>query len=97
MVDRYSPVELPKYLDVLLLINDFDDRTRIVRSLDRSESYVVKALDALVGYGCITVTPVAKDSKFVTIALTTKGKDVKRLVSRLLSRLDVKVMYGWCT
>ena len=95
VANRIRPIEFPKYLDVLLLLQDNDNRLRVNKVLDRSEPYIVKALSYLESVGCIYFSDDVKDNRKVIISLTDKGRDVKRLVLALCNCIGIKVTYGW--
>lgn len=84
-------IELPKYLDVLLIINNQATKTKIYKLLDRSKDYLTNALRYLQEKDLITITKGTRDdTRIIQIELTPKGKDAQNIVYTLYALMGLK-------
>ena len=78
-----TQIEIPKYLDVLLILDDKVTKAKIYKILDRSSTYLTDALKYFEEHGIITITNNPKYERQLLIELTSKGKDVQNIIIAL--------------
>jgi DNA-binding MarR family transcriptional regulator len=89
-------IEFPKYLDVLLIIDDKATKAKIYKILDRSKDYLTKSLRYLEAHGLVTITRgemcgrYIKHSRTLVIELTTKGRDVQNILLTLYNLMGLQ-------
>lgn len=90
-------IELPQYLDVLLIIDDNVTKAKIYKVLDRSRDYLTRSLIYLESHGLITITKgercgrYIKDYRTLQIHLTDKGRDVQKIIITLYNIMGLKL------
>lgn len=92
MSKRVKFFELPQYLDVLLILNDKNTRSKIYKILPRSKDYITSALRYLLYKELINISEYQKDERTVTITLTPKGVDAQKMILQLYNLLGLKIM-----
>jgi len=80
-------IEFPKFLDVLLIIDDKATKAKIYKVLDRSKDYLTRSLRHLEAHGLVTLT---KGSKVLSIELTSKGRDVQNILITLYNIMGLR-------
>lgn len=85
-------IELPKYLDVLLILDNKNTRSRIHRILPRSKDYITNALNYLLYKELINISEYKRDERTVIISLTPKGTDAQKMILQLYNILGLKIM-----
>jgi len=86
-----TQIELPKYLDVLLILDDKVTKTKIHKTLDRSSTYLTDALKYFEEHELILIYNAPKSKRHnasrndrqLMIELTPKGKDVQNIIITL--------------
>lgn len=78
-----TQIEIPKYLDVLLILDDKVTKAKIYKILDRSSTYLTDALKYFEEHGIITIYNNPKYERQLLIELTSKGKDVQNIIITL--------------
>lgn len=84
-------LELPKYLDVLLILDKGTTRSRICRLLSRSKDYLTNALNYLVAHELITIQKGTDDERTIIITLTDKGHDAQEMIIQLYNIMGLKI------
>ena len=92
MSKRVKVFELPQYLDVLLILDNKNTRSKIYKILPRSKDYVTSALRYLLYKELINISAYQRDERTVTITLTTKGIDAQNMILQLYNILGLKIM-----
>ena len=79
-------MELPKYLDLLLILND-QETTRIVqRKLQKNKDYVFAGVKYLEEKGMIDLIVDNDCGRRYKIKLLDKGKDAQKIISMLFNK-----------
>lgn len=84
-------IEIPQYLDVLLILDDKVTKAKIYKMLDRSKDYLTRSLRYLKEHELIIIERDIKDTRLVVITLTTKGKDAQNIVLTLYNMMGLKI------
>ena len=84
-------IEIPQYLDVLLILDDKVTKAKIYKMLDRSKDYLTRSLRYLKEHELILIERDNKDTRLVVITLTTKGKDAQNIVLTLYNMMGLRV------
>ena len=92
MGKRVKVFELPQYLDVLLILDNENTRSKIYRILPRSKDYITNALRYLLYKELIIISDYKKDERTVIITLTPKGVDAQKMILQLYNILGLKIM-----
>ena len=92
MSKRVKVFELPQYLDVLLILDNKNTRSKIYKILPRSKDYVTNALRYLLYKELINISSYQRDERTVTITLTPKGVDAQKMILQLYNILGLKIM-----
>lgn len=87
-------VEIPKYLDVLLILDEKVTRARINRLITRSSNYISDSLDYLQNRGIIKLSTQKKSSRLI-IELTDKGKDIQNIIIILYNKMGLVRKPRW--
>jgi DNA-binding MarR family transcriptional regulator len=82
---------LPRYLDILIILDDEITYTRIYKSLPRCTDYITKGLRYLRDKGLITIKENPKNAKGLIITMTPKGRDTQRIVITLYNNLGIQM------
>lgn len=85
------PIEIPKYLDVLLILNDKISKAKIYRTLDRSSTYLTDALRYFEQLELIKMYIDPRNERQLLIELTPKGKDVQNIIITLYNAMGLKI------
>lgn len=85
-----STIEIPKYLDVLLILDDKVTKAKIYRILDRSSTYLTDALKYFEEHELIIIYTNPKNARQLQIELTPKGKDVQKIIVTLYNSMGLK-------
>jgi len=88
----YALEDIPKYLDVLLILNEKITKAKIYRLLDRSPDYLTTAIRNLEKQELIIVQRNPRDERTLNIELTPKGKDVQNIIIGLYNAMGIKNM-----
>jgi DNA-binding MarR family transcriptional regulator len=83
-------IELPQYIDVLLILDETSTKARIYKVLARSQDYLTKSLRYLKAHDIITISKDRKDSRLTVITLTPKGKDVQNILIALYNMMGLQ-------
>jgi len=86
-------IEIPKYLDVMLILDDKVTKSKIYKNLNKSSSYIGQALKYLEHHGLITMMNKPHDDRQLIIELTPKGKNVQKVIITLYNSMGIKVHY----
>lgn len=78
-----TSIEIPKYLDVLLILDEKVTKAKIYKILDRSTTYLTDALRYFEERGLVKLYTSPKDDRQLMIELTDKGKDVQKIIITL--------------
>jgi DNA-binding MarR family transcriptional regulator len=78
-----TSIEIPKYLDVLLILDEKITKAKIYKILDRSSTYLTDALKYFQEHKLILLYNAPKDDRQLMIELTPKGKDVQKIIITL--------------
>jgi DNA-binding MarR family transcriptional regulator len=83
-------LSLPKFLDVLLVLNDNITYTRIYRLLPRCADYLTRGLKYLKDHDLITIENNPNDARAIVIKLTPKGRDAQKMLLTLYNIVGEK-------
>ena len=83
-------VELPKYIDVLLILDDKATKAKIYKILDRSKDYLTNALRYLKAKELLIIEKDHKDERLIIIKLTPKGRDAQNIIITLYNILGLR-------
>lgn len=89
-INMLKKVDIPQYLDVLLILDDKITKAKIYRILDRGKDYLTRSLQYLKEHDIIEIDRDKKDTRLVVITLTPKGKDVQNIVLSLYNLMGLK-------
>jgi DNA-binding MarR family transcriptional regulator len=86
----YALDDIPKYLDVLLILDEKITKAKIYRLLDRSPDYLTTAIRRLQEQKLILVQKNPKDERTLNIELTPRGRDVQNIILALYNAMGIK-------
>jgi DNA-binding MarR family transcriptional regulator len=87
-----TQIEIPKYLDVLLILDPFKVTKikRLKKNIDRSSTYICGAIVYLRDHELITIVINPRNSREQIIELTPKGADVQNIIITLYNIMGLK-------
>lgn len=85
-----SKLDLPKFLDILILLDEQTTYTKIYKGLPKSTGYIVYGLHYLRDKGLITMSDNPCDARALVINLTDKGADAQRMVITLYGLMGIR-------
>lgn len=84
-------IEIPKYLDVLLILDDKISKAKIYHTLGRSSTYLTDALKYFEQHDLVKLYTDPRQQNQLLIELTPKGKDVQNIIVTLYNALGLKL------
>lgn len=81
---------LPRFLDLLIILNDNITYTKIYKLLPRSSDYLSRGLKYLKEKRLINIIENPADARSISIQLTNKGKDAQRMLITLYNIIGGK-------
>jgi DNA-binding MarR family transcriptional regulator len=82
---------LPKFLDILIILDDDTNCTKIYKTTTRCTDYINRGLKYLRDKELITINENIHDARGMIITLTPKGRDTQRIVITLYNNLGLKL------
>lgn len=82
---------LPKFLDILIILDDEITYTKIYKTLPRCTDYLTRGLKYLEEKGIVQIKPKPDDARAIMIILTEKGRDAQRLVLTLYNVMGISL------
>lgn len=87
-------LSLPKFLDILIILDDEITYTKIYKILPRCTDYLTRGLKYLKEKELITITENPRDARAIIIKLTPKGRDAQRMVITLYTLMGIRLRRG---
>lgn len=85
---------LPKFLDILIILDDEITYTKIYKTLPRCTDYLTRGLKYLKQKELIEIHEKPNDARAIIITLTPKGRDAQKIVITLYNTMGIRLKRG---
>ena len=94
MGNKRDKLVLPKFLDVLLILDDEITYTKMYKALPRCTDYVTRGLKYLKDKNLIDIKENPHDARGIIIVLTNEGRDAQKIIITLYNLMGIRIKIG---